>query len=75
MSQIITATFDNGVLVPDEPLSLPAQARVRLTVESVEESSHSGDSESWQSLEALWDEAPIDTHGVRLTRDQLHERR
>ena len=31
--QTITATFENGVLVPAEPLDLPAHAKVRVTVE------------------------------------------
>lgn len=33
MSQHIDAIYDNGVLKPLEPLSLPDQTRVKLTVE------------------------------------------
>ncbi len=73
MSQVILATFENGVLKPDEGLSLPAGTRVRLTVEtlgaSVEKES------AWQELEELWEETTVDTGGTRFTRDQLHERR
>ena len=31
--QTITATFEDGVLKPKEPLDLPAQAQVRVTIE------------------------------------------
>lgn len=31
--QTITATFEDGVLKPAQPLDLPAQTRVRLTIE------------------------------------------
>jgi predicted DNA-binding antitoxin AbrB/MazE fold protein len=31
--QTITATFEDGVLRPTEPLDLPAHAQVRLTIE------------------------------------------
>jgi len=31
--QTITATFEDGVLKPVEPLNLPAHAKVRLTIE------------------------------------------
>jgi predicted DNA-binding antitoxin AbrB/MazE fold protein len=33
MTQTITATFEDGVLKPTEPLDLPAHAEVRVTVE------------------------------------------
>jgi len=32
MSQVITATFEDGVFKPDQPPDLPAQARVQLVV-------------------------------------------
>ena len=31
--QTITATFEDGVLIPKHPLELPAHAEVRLTIE------------------------------------------
>lgn len=33
MTQTITATFEGGVLKPDQPLDLPEHAEVRLTIE------------------------------------------
>ncbi len=74
MSQVITATFENGVLKPDESLALPPGTRVRLIVESLDASLEAKD-KAWQELEELWEEASVDSGGVRFTRDQLHERR
>lgn len=73
MSQVITATFENGVLKPDERLALPAGTRLRLIVESVD-MSPKGKDQVWQELEQLWEEESVDSGGVRFTRDQLHER-
>jgi predicted DNA-binding antitoxin AbrB/MazE fold protein len=73
MSQIVTATFEDGMLKPDAPLNLPQRARVRLFVEPLDELT--GDSRKvWAELEQLWDEVSVDTQGARMTRDQLHER-
>jgi len=74
MSQIITAVVENGMLRPDEPLNLPPQTRVRLTVELLP-LSPVGDDEAWQEFEQACEEISRDFGGVRLTRDQLHERR
>ena len=73
MSQIITATFEGGILKPDQQLDLPAHARVRLIVEPLDLSSESAQ-EAWNELEQLCEEAPIDSAGKLMTRDQLHER-
>jgi predicted DNA-binding antitoxin AbrB/MazE fold protein len=77
MSKVITATFVDGVFKPDEPLNIPPQTRVRLLIVdpvgldwSPEEAQR-----AWEELEQLWQEVSIDSGGVRLTRDQLHERR
>jgi predicted DNA-binding antitoxin AbrB/MazE fold protein len=75
MSQTITATFVEGVLKPDEPLDLPAGARVRLVVEPIAIPSPEEADKVWAELEKLWDEVSVDSGGVHLTRDQLHERR
>jgi predicted DNA-binding antitoxin AbrB/MazE fold protein len=74
MSQVITATFENGVLKPEGELALPAGSRVRLTVEVLGVSSEAKEA-AWQELEQLWEEASVDSGGVRFSRDQLHERR
>ena len=37
MTTRVDATLTNGLLKPDQPLPLPDRARVRLTVEPIEE--------------------------------------
>lgn len=75
MSQVVTATFEDGVLKPTEPLSLPENAHVRLTVELVGEEAEQCRSEKLAALEALWRHSKLRSDGERLTRDQLHDRR
>jgi predicted DNA-binding antitoxin AbrB/MazE fold protein len=70
MSQLITATFNDGVLKPDERLELVAGAKVRLLIMPFSE----GSDIALDELDRLCDEHPIDSGGERLTRDQLHER-
>lgn len=109
MTQIITATFENGVLKPEGELDLAPGTKVQLTVTAVHEPRLTRDElhyrptiyaererlrdEARQRIQREWDAAfeqrqktlaewdrlcrehPIDSHGERLTRDQLHERR
>lgn len=75
MSTQVTATFVNGMLKPDQPLLLADQARVRLTIEPIEEWSQEGATAAWKSLQARLRERPIHGGGRRFTRDELHERR
>ena len=75
MSQVVTAIYENGVFRPSEPLDLPTDARVRLTIDLVEDRDHkNGQRDRLAALEDLWRNSKIDSHGERLTRDQLHER-
>jgi predicted DNA-binding antitoxin AbrB/MazE fold protein len=74
MSQIITATFDGSVFKPDTPVTLPDQSRVQLVIQPLENATCGSDA-AMDELEKLWDEVSVDSHGERLTRDQLHERR
>ena len=72
MIQTITATFEDGVLKPTQPLFLPEHAQVRVTIEPLE-----GDAQKAQrlaALERLLRLAKVHT-GEHLTRDELHERR
>jgi hypothetical protein len=75
MTTQITATFVNGMLKPDEALPLADQTRVRLTIEPIEDWSPEKARAAWESLQARLKEHPIDSGGVRYTRDELHERR
>ncbi|MFN0051150.1 MAG: antitoxin family protein [Planctomycetales bacterium] len=74
MSQIVTATFVDGVLKPEEELLLPTGARVRLTLDTWAEVIARGNA-ACAELDRVCDEFPIDSRGKRLTREQLHERR
>ena len=74
MSQIILATFEDGVLKPEETLGLPAGTKVRLTLD-VRSNGQTEIQEACAALDLLCDELPVHSHGLRLTRDQLHERR
>jgi predicted DNA-binding antitoxin AbrB/MazE fold protein len=74
MSQIIAATFENGVLKPHEELHLTPGSTVRVTVDRLEDVQVPAQ-EACAKLDILCAEVPIDSGGIRLTRDQLHERR
>ena len=74
MSQVITATFVDGVLKPEEELVLPLGAKVRLILNLQDDDSAQRQT-ACAELDRLCDEFPIEHHGHRLTRDQLHERR
>ena len=69
-----TATVVDGMLKLDEPIDLPDDSSVRVTIEAVEESQR-----RWQdaldALEQLKQERPIHSGSRRYTRDELHERR
>jgi predicted DNA-binding antitoxin AbrB/MazE fold protein len=73
MSQVITATFVDGVLKPDEQLNLPARSRVRLIVEPLGPSPEEAQ-QAWEEFDRFCEEHGVDSGGIRLTRDQLQER-
>jgi predicted DNA-binding antitoxin AbrB/MazE fold protein len=75
MIQIITATFEDGVLKPNEPLHLLPKSRVRLAVEPLGDMPEQSRSQAaWEAVERLWRNSAVDSQGQRLTREQLHER-
>lgn len=77
MSHFILATFENGTFVPDVPVPLPAQSRVRLTVETLAEACPnvaSAAQEAWARMKCRIAERPVISNGRRWTRDELHER-
>ena len=74
MTQTITATFEDGVLKPTQPLSLPEHAQVRLTIELLDEAEQKKrNQETLAALQELWKTSKV--HSKHLTRDELHERR
>lgn len=74
MTQIVTATFEDGVFKPDDKLDLAQGARVQLAV-TLSTHSVTERQRAFAELERFRMQHPIDSGGERLTRDQLHERR
>ncbi|GEM_PF-6486390 len=71
MNQVITATFENGVLKPDAKLNLVAGAKVQLVVTPFNEPKlvdehYAGD--------RICDDKPICSPEPRMTREQLNYR-
>lgn len=78
MTTQIEATLINGVLKPDQPLPLPDQTRLRLTIEPItpiEEWSPEKSKAAWEAIQQRLKERPIHGGGVHYTRGELHERR
>lgn len=67
-----TATVNHGQLELDEPLNLPDQSRVQVTVE-LRDDWRARYLSGLERLRLLIEEQPIRA-GVRFTRDELHER-
>ena len=74
MTELITATFVDGMLKPDEELGLAAGTKVRLFLDLPDDTLERRQA-ACAELDRLCDEFPIESHGQRLTRDQLQERR
>ena len=68
--QTITATFEDGVLKPSQPLDLPAHAEVRLTIELLPAPSPSplGLYALLKSLPSLGDDAEAFAEDIRVYR-------
>ena len=73
MSQIIAATFENGVFRPHEELRLAPGTAVRLIVDRLDDIETPAQ-RACDELDKLCGELPIQSSRSRLTRDQLHER-
>lgn len=74
MTTQAVATVENGRLTLDEPLDLPDQSRVQLTVELVVDDRDDAVT-AWEALKRRVLERPVHSGGQHFTRDQLHERR
>jgi hypothetical protein len=74
MSQIIFATVEGDYLKPEVAIGLSPGTKVRLTVEPCDET-ETERGRACDLLDELCEQFPVDSHGDRLTRDQLHERR
>jgi hypothetical protein len=74
MIETTTGTVINGMIQLDKPLSLPDQTPVAVTVESIG-GVHADSVQAWQSIQKRLQERPINSGGLKFTRDELHERR
>lgn len=72
MAEIINATFQDGAFVPERMPEIPAGTRVRLTVEEVAPTD-TRQPEQLSPFAKACEQHPINS-GLRMTRDQLHER-
>ena len=73
MSKRMTGTIVGGVLKFDDPVNLPDQIRVSVTVEPLVDVEQR--LAAWDSIKARLRLRPINSGGVHFTRDELHERR
>ncbi len=69
--QTITATFEDGVLKPAQPLNLPDHAQVRITIEPLQTDMQI--EKRLAALESLGRLSKVHSEEY-LTRDELHER-
>ncbi len=67
-------TIDGDVIRLDQPLGLPNDSRVELTIAPLDVLRGRWD-EFMDELERLSAEQPMGSGGMRYTRDELHERR
>jgi predicted DNA-binding antitoxin AbrB/MazE fold protein len=75
MSQIIHATFEDGVLKPDVRLPFPSMTRVRVIVEPLTAEGSEPEKDAVMSeLERIWEEIDVDSGGPPPSRDELHDR-
>jgi hypothetical protein len=76
MSQVIDATYRDGVFLPDRPPALDNSSRVRLTVDTpIDPADNFSKQQAWAELESIWQRSTLNSAGDRLDRDQLHDRR
>jgi predicted DNA-binding antitoxin AbrB/MazE fold protein len=68
MEQVVTATLENGALKPDGPLNLPRRTGVRILIQAFQTPD-----ETWEELQRLLKEAPINSGGGILNREQMHQ--
>ena len=74
MTKVIEAIFSNGVLKPVEPLGLPEQQRVRLTVEPIDAEQGVDRTAALNQLIEGLKRSKLRLNGPLPTRDELHDR-
>jgi hypothetical protein len=71
---VITGTIQQGQLHLDQPVDLPDNCREQVTIEVLPAAQRSF-MEAFEEFVRYANDHPIDSGGLRYTRDQLHERR
>lgn len=74
MTTTIPAVFDHGVFRPETPVALPEGTRVTLQVD-VEDQEQRKRREALAEFVQFCRESKVNSGGLKLTRDELHERR
>jgi predicted DNA-binding antitoxin AbrB/MazE fold protein len=64
MSQILAATFEDGVFKPDQPPALADSARVRLLIEPIDGGESAPQEQSWATLQGLWNTSQFDSGAI-----------
>ena len=72
MTTRLTGTIEDGVLKFDEPLEFPNHSRVTVIVEPLITTEQR--LAAWDSTEERLRLRPINSGGIKFTRDELHER-
>lgn len=84
MSETIAVTFQGGAFVPDQPVQVATGTRAKVvldeaTTEEVRGKAFEGhvkpSPETMQKFNELCDRLSFNSAGLKLTRDELHERR
>ncbi len=73
MAYEISATFEDGVFKPDEPLDLAPHTRAKIVLEVPHEPSQVV-KQAILDIEQLWNEYPVKLGKPRPTRDDLYDR-
>ncbi len=69
----IQATYEHGVLRPDDPLTLPEGARVHLVIQPFPAPKRAWE-DRFAEFERFLTEHPISSGGLKFTRDELYDR-
>lgn len=72
MSSRVSGTIEDGVLKFDQPVGLPNHSRVTVILEPLITTEQR--LAAWDAIQERLRLRPINSGGVRFTRDELHER-
>ena len=75
MTTQVMATVVGDMLRPDIALPLADHSRVRLTIETIDNTPLASGLAAWEEIKRRLKEKPLHLGGVRYTRDELHEGR